>query len=223
MSLSDGDAVLADLVERLDQFRPDDHGRSPSLESDAALPDHPRRSRPRRLLAAWLRRSPSAAVSRWPSCRRSPTPDPACRRGPCPAPRPEHLVHMGDVVAAVQHRGDEPQPGQVRVVEQRDPADPQRRMQQAPVAVHPDVARRGACQPGQLIDAVLPGFGDVVRLHGCVEQLRHRVLDDVAGIPAHPLGCPLKTVEDGRDRRLPAASQAVEVTTRGRASRATAS
>ena len=62
----------------------------------------------------------------------------------------------------------------------RDPAHPQRRMQQAAVAVDADVAGGGARQPGQFLDAVLAGCRDAVGLDRRVEQLRHRGLDDVA-------------------------------------------
>ena len=60
-------------------------------------------------------------------------------------------------------------------------ADAQRRVQQPSVAVHPDVARRGARQPGQVVDAVLARRRDPVWMNRGVEQLRHRGLDDVAG------------------------------------------
>ena len=115
-------------------------------------------------------------------------------------PRAEHLVHVGDVVTAIEHRGDQPQPGQVGVVEQRDAADPQRRMQQAAVAVDADVARGGARQPRELLDPVLAGRRDAVGLHGRVEQLRHRVLDDVARTPPDLPRRTTKPVEDRRDR-----------------------
>jgi len=42
-------------------------------------------------------------------------------------PRAEHLPNVRNVVAAVEHRGDQPQPGQMGVVVQRDPPYPQRR------------------------------------------------------------------------------------------------
>ena len=42
-------------------------------------------------------------------------------------PRAEHFPHVRNGVSAVEHRGDQSQPGQVGVVEQRDAADAQRR------------------------------------------------------------------------------------------------
>ena len=119
---------------------------------------------------------------------------------PCPAPRRRASRARGRCCSRVEHRGDQPQPRQVGVVEQRDPADPQRRMKQPPVAVHPDVAGGGARQPRQLVDAVLAGCRDAVRLLRRVEQLRHRVLDDVARATANVPGCAPQPVEDRRDR-----------------------
>ena len=44
-------------------------------------------------------------------------------------PRAEHLPDVRDVVSAVEHRGDQAQPGQMGVVEQRNAAHPQWRRQ----------------------------------------------------------------------------------------------
>jgi hypothetical protein len=93
----------------------------------------------------------------------------------------------------------------VGVVEQRDAADPQRRVQEAAVAVHADVARGRARQPRKLVDPVLPGRRHAVGLDRGVEQLRHRVLDDVTRTPPNLPRRTTKPVEDRRDgaRLLP--------------------
>ena len=196
----DRDTVSPHLVERLDQLGPHDDcliGRL--LEFDHAVADQPGE---RRIVVDQAlgigQRHPLGLLGR-----------PVARDGILQAqhitdvlallPRAEHLVDMRDVVAPVQHRGDQSQPGQMRVVEQRDPADPQRWVQQSPVAIHPDVSGGRVGQPCELLDPVFAGGRRAVRLDGGVEQLGHRRLDDVArSAPDLPWG-PAQTGEDRRD------------------------
>jgi hypothetical protein len=74
----------------------------------------------------------------------------------------------------------------VRVVEQRNPSDAQRRRQQVAVAVHPDIARGGAGQPRQFLDPVLTRRRRAVRVADRrIEKLRHGRLDELARLTAH--------------------------------------
>ncbi len=104
-------------------------------------------------------------------------------------PGAEHFSDMRDVVSAVEHRRDQPQPGQMGVVEERDPPDPQRWRQQTAIAVNTDVAGGGAGQPGQVVDPVFPGDCSTVWVADRrVEKLRHSVFDDLARVPPNALG-----------------------------------
>ena len=161
MSLSMAHPVLADVVERLDQLGPQD-GCVVVLDADKPGADQPVEcslvgDQPPRLgdgHRLWLLRRPRA-------CDRRLQPEDLAQVLAL-LPGAEHLVHMGDVVAAVQHRGDQPQPREMRVVEQRDAAHPQRRMQQAAIAVHANVAGRRSRQSREIVDPVLPGGRDAL-------------------------------------------------------------
>ncbi len=164
-------AVTTDLVECLDEFGPD-HGRVFAVD-----PDHLQRLQPLECAGVV---DESVRLGQRHRLRLLGGPGTHDRRLEAEDvaqvltlfPRAEHFPDVRDVVSAVEHRGDQPQPGQVSVVEQCDAPDAQWRRQQATVAVHPDIARGGAGQPGQVIDPVLTGRGHAVGVaDGGVEKL----------------------------------------------------
>ena len=178
-----GDAVLTDLVERLDELGPHHHGlfkASFSFEPDHSEADQTLKPRVVVDQSFGVGKAHPLGLLGGPAARDRRFQPEHVADVLALLPGGQHLVHVGDVVATVEQGGDQPQPRQVRVVEQGDPAHAQRRMQQAPVTVDADVAGGGARQSCQLLDAVLAGRRDAVWLDGRVEQLRHRRLDHIA-------------------------------------------
>ena len=132
-------AVAADLVERLDQFRPGDGGLPVvdvnHLQLDQAVEslgvvDESLRFGQRHGLG--FLGGPGTDDRRFQAEH--------VAEILALLPGAEHFPDVRDVVSAVEHRGDQPQPGQMGVVEQRDAARPA-----AAAAASPGRGRPGCC------------------------------------------------------------------------------